>query len=160
MSKRLKGADGGAAPKRAPRVGKPKARASGSDAGMCQRCDEPVDKTECTRHVSGSRVKSVMIGRDGCWKTFERHYAEDLAWPDVCEKCHEEPEFNEDFEKRAEADQQLEDNLSQALGEKGSVLVDTYYGQEIAKTTIQLTPQQFTSLIAPRGAVGLTPLMI
>ncbi|CAK0862881.1 unnamed protein product [Prorocentrum cordatum] len=151
--------EGGPPARKAPRKSA-RAAAAGSDAAFCQRCDEACDKETSLRAVASGRGRQLsIIGCDTCWATYERHYIGEYAWADVCEKSHEEDEFRDDFGKHADADRELEEQVNSVASENGSVEIDTIYGQEVSKTNIQLTPQQWNALVVPRGVVGITPEM-
>ncbi|CAK0808099.1 unnamed protein product, partial [Prorocentrum cordatum] len=129
--------------------------ACASDSGFCHRCEQPVDVASSKR---GGRPTAPWIGCDNCWVTFERHYCEDNAWPDICERSREDPDFSAEFGARVTADLELECQVATAA-ERGSVEVVTYYGQEVSTSMVQLTPKQWASQVAPRGTVGITPEM-
>ena len=148
MGKRVGPKDGGPPPS-APKAPRRKGNRSGPaslDASWCQRCEEPVDIGQAKR---GGTSAAPLIGCDACWATYERHYAEEAAWPDICERCTEQPEFNNDFGARAVADLELESQVA-AAAEKGSVEIITFYGQEVSSSMVQLTPKQWASEIVPK----------
>ena len=142
---------------KAPRRGKARGKGLGADAASCGRCDEPVDRETCARGVAGGRGTQQLFGCDQCYVTFERHYQQEMPWQDCCERCRADESFNADFDKHVEADRQLAEALSAAHTESGSVEVDVFYGQEISKTSVQLTQQQWTEQVCPPGIVGVTP---
>ncbi|CAK0883095.1 unnamed protein product [Prorocentrum cordatum] len=129
--------------------------ACASDSGFCHRREQPVDVASSKR---GGHPTAPWIGCDNCWVTFERRYCEDNAWPDICERSREDPDFSAEFGARVTADLELESQVATAA-ERGSVEVVTYYGQEVSTSMVQLTPKQWASQVAPRGTVGITPEM-
>eukprot|EP00959_Pyramimonas_sp_CCMP1952_P444852 9314699-Pyramimonas_sp.AAC.1 len=82
-----------------------------------------------------------------------------MAWQDFCERCREDEDFNKNCEAKMQADADLANTIEYAVGEHGSVEVDVIYGQEVSKTSIQLSRDQWVEKVCPKGVVGISPEM-
>ncbi|CAK0837000.1 unnamed protein product [Prorocentrum cordatum] len=140
-----------------PRRGK--ASGSGADPVACARCSEPVDRQSGFRGKASGRGGLPMHGCDQCYTGFIRHFQQDMAWQDFVERCHEDGDFNKDRESKWQADSELAASIEDALVEHGSVEVDVIYGQEISKTSIQLSKDQWTEKVCPKSVAGISPEM-
>ncbi|CAK0825840.1 unnamed protein product, partial [Prorocentrum cordatum] len=157
--KRQAAADGEGA--RASKIGllrRGKASGSGTDPVACARCDEPVDQQPGFRGKASGRGSLPMHGCDQCYTGFVRHFQQYTAWQDYVERCREDEDSNKDCEMKMQADVELAASIGDALGDHGSVEVDVKYGQEISKTPIQLSKDQWADKgVSSTGAICQHP---